>query len=103
MVIAIPASNWPALKALCEDWDVEATDIGAFTDSGRVLVKYADKTVADLDLDFLHDGLPRLKLQAVSAQAKSSANQELLTHYPLEPGDYNAHLLRLLSHPNIAS
>ncbi|HLY26688.1 MAG TPA: AIR synthase-related protein [Aggregatilineales bacterium] len=103
MVIAIPASNWPAIQALCEDWDVEATDIGTFTESGKVVVNYADKTVADLDLIFLHDGLPRLNLKAVSGKAKSSDYQKLLYQYALEPGDYNAHLLRLLSHPNIAS
>jgi phosphoribosylformylglycinamidine synthase subunit PurSL len=97
MVIAIPSKNWDALKKLCDDWDVEATDIGAFTNSGKVIVRYSGKVVADMALEFLHDGLPRMHLKATATP------KHIIQDVEVQPTEANAQLLRLLSNPNIAS
>jgi phosphoribosylformylglycinamidine synthase len=44
--------------------DVEATVIGKFTDSGKVHVKYDGATVLYMNMDFLHEGFPGLRLVA---------------------------------------
>jgi hypothetical protein len=44
---------------------VELTDIGAFNDSGRLVVQVGGKTVLDLENHFLHEGIPQRHLQAV--------------------------------------
>jgi phosphoribosylformylglycinamidine synthase len=36
--------------------------IGRFTSSGRCVVRLKGQTIMDVDLDFLHDGLPRMEL-----------------------------------------
>ncbi len=44
--------------------NVEATVIGEFNDSGKCVVDYNGKNVMDVDLDFLHDGVPERELFA---------------------------------------
>ncbi len=58
MTLAVPKSKWTALKKIFDRHDVEATRIGAFTKSGRCVVRVHKKTVMDMSLDFLHDGRP---------------------------------------------
>ncbi|HZY41679.1 MAG TPA: phosphoribosylformylglycinamidine synthase subunit PurS, partial [Anaerolineae bacterium] len=65
MVLAVPQANLAALQTLCDTFDVELTDIGAFTDTAHLAVRYGDRIVLDLANKFLHDGLPRRSLAAV--------------------------------------
>ncbi len=44
---------------------VEATVIGEFTDSGRCRVTYHGENVMDVDLFFLHEGLPPRELKSI--------------------------------------
>jgi phosphoribosylformylglycinamidine synthase len=64
MTLAVPAENVDAFLHLSRKMDVESTVIGAFTDSGYFHCTYEGKTVAYLSLDFLHNGLPRMRLRA---------------------------------------
>ena len=65
MVIAVPPENVEELMAICESELVEATVLGTFTDTHRLRVFYRGEVVADLDMDFLHNGLPRHTKKAV--------------------------------------
>ena len=58
MTLAVPKAKWAAFKKIMVRHDVETTVIGSFTKSGRVVVRYAGKTVMDIPLAFLHDGRP---------------------------------------------
>ncbi|MCZ7400240.1 MAG: AIR synthase-related protein [Candidatus Methanoperedens sp.] len=64
MTLAVSPGKIDEFLALAKTRDVEATAIGTFTDSGKFHVKYGDKNVAYLDMDFLHKGLPAMKLNA---------------------------------------
>ena len=64
MTLAVPPENIYELLKLAEKRDVEATVIGTFTDSGKFHVKYGERNVAYLDMEFLHSGLPAMKLNA---------------------------------------
>ncbi|MCH8296328.1 phosphoribosylformylglycinamidine synthase, partial [Candidatus Poribacteria bacterium] len=65
MVIAVPPENLDELIAICEAESVEATVLGTFTDTQKLHVYYDGEVVADLDMDFLHDGLPRHTKKAI--------------------------------------
>jgi len=65
MTLAVPPDKIDAFLDLARRREVEANVLGRFTDSGTFVARYADRTVACIDLDFLHDGLPRMHLQAV--------------------------------------
>ncbi len=99
MVIAVPPENIEELKDICESEMVEATVLGNFTDSHRLQVFYEGEIVGDLDMDFLHKGLPQHIKEAVwqPPQHKEMSSRDSQTE------DYTDDLLRLLASPNIAS
>jgi len=58
MVLAVPEANVDEFVRLAASEDVEAAVIGRFTDTKRLVLKYGDNEVADLTMEFLHDGRP---------------------------------------------
>jgi len=64
MSLAAPQENLGRLEELAKKHDVELTVVGKFTNSKKFHVFYSDQTVAYLDMKFLHDGVPQLKLKA---------------------------------------
>ncbi|MGB8984264.1 MAG: phosphoribosylformylglycinamidine synthase subunit PurL [Anaerolineales bacterium] len=101
MVLAVPPGHVPQLQELCDTYDTELTDIGEFTGSGRLLVRYENKIVLDLENEFLHEGIPQRHLKAIvrnDGQRPSPQPQSRPIKVP-----YAETLFKLLSHPNIAS
>lgn len=79
MVLAVPPKNLKALEAVFAAEGCETAVIGEFTKDGRLLVTHHEATVADLDMNFLHKGLPRVEREAVwsaPAPAKASGGVE---------------------------
>ena len=64
MTVAVPPEQLETFLELAREMDVEATDLGQFTDSGLLRVTYGERPVARLDMEFLHNGLPRMELTA---------------------------------------
>lgn len=64
MLLAVDPKNLKPLLEMARAYDVEATAIGAFNDSGMLTVRYKDIPVAFLELDFLHNGVPKKYLEA---------------------------------------
>ncbi|MFA6533146.1 MAG: AIR synthase-related protein [Patescibacteria group bacterium] len=58
MTLAVPKNKWKKFSELMISRDVEATIIGEFNNSNRCIVKYHNKTIMNIDMKFLHDGLP---------------------------------------------
>jgi phosphoribosylformylglycinamidine synthase len=98
MVLAVAPEKLSALQELCDTFDTELTDIGQFTGEGRLVVRYDGKLVVDMNNDFLHEGIPQRQLRAV-------INDQLSVKSDRSPvvADIKDTLLKLLSHPNIAS
>ncbi len=65
MTVAVPPENLSAFLALSEKMGVESTDLGQFTDTGMFHVTFRGETVAYLDMEFFHEGLPPMELEAV--------------------------------------
>ncbi|MEZ4224448.1 MAG: AIR synthase-related protein [Polyangiaceae bacterium] len=64
MTLAVPPEHVAELLELSRRREVEATVLGEFADTGVFHVQYADKTVAHLSMSFLHEGNPRLEINA---------------------------------------
>ena len=71
MTYAVSPDKLNEFMALAKKHDAEATVIGKFTDSGRCVVRLNGKTIVDMDLDFLHDGLPQLHLHSEYKEPKN--------------------------------
>lgn len=64
MSYAVKPEHINEFLGLAQDMGVEASVLGEFTDSGYFEVVHADKTLAKMSLEFLHDGLKPMKLKA---------------------------------------
>ncbi|MCU0630445.1 MAG: AIR synthase-related protein, partial [Methanoregulaceae archaeon] len=63
MTLAIPPGKLDQFMELMERREVEATVIGEFTDTGKCVVEFHGEVVMDVELGFLHDGLPKKHLK----------------------------------------
>jgi phosphoribosylformylglycinamidine synthase len=68
MTLAVPPEHIAPFMELMQRREVEATVIGEFTDSGRCVVEYHGNVVMDIELAFLHDGLPKKHLKTTFAK-----------------------------------
>ncbi|MDP4039259.1 MAG: AIR synthase-related protein [Candidatus Pacearchaeota archaeon] len=59
MTLSVPKEKWNELSGLMQRRGVEATVIGEFTDSGKCVVDYDGRKVMDVEMNFLHEGLPK--------------------------------------------
>jgi len=101
MTLAVPPSKVDALLALSRTMDVESTVLGEFTDSGWLLATYGGETVCALDLDFLHDGVPRLRIEAKwTPPSAHAAGKSPALH---APEDLTGMLVALLGRLNVCS
>jgi len=64
MVLAVAPNNLERLMEICSKYNVEATVLGEFTNNKRFTATYQGITVLDLDMEFLHNGLPQRILTA---------------------------------------
>ncbi len=72
MVLSVSPGSVEALGKILDAEDVEWARLGEFTSSGRLEVYYKEKKHADLDMEFLHGGLPRIKRKAVWREKPSA-------------------------------
>jgi len=96
MVLSVAPRDLEAILKIFGDENVEATVLGEF-DGGRLQLFFQGQQVADLDMHFLHDGLPNIIKEAV--YQKPALKKEQLPKAP----DLTEHLAAALSHYNVAS
>ncbi len=65
MTLAVAAKDLKSLQELADFHELEISVVGKFTNSGYFHVLYEAKTVALLNLKFLHFGHPKLELEAI--------------------------------------
>lgn len=65
MTLSVPPDKVEAFMDLARRREVEATVVGTFTATGRLECHYEGKLIGALDMDFLHDGVPKMHLKAV--------------------------------------
>jgi phosphoribosylformylglycinamidine synthase len=97
MSLAVDPKKVDQFMALARKMGVEATAMGKFTKSGIFHARFGEKTVAYLNMDFLHDGVPQMKL---TAKWKAPKNAEPTF---AEPANLNKAFIRMLSRLNICS
>ncbi len=96
MVLAVGEDQWERFHALCASEGVEATIIGKFTDTGNLVLKYADNIVGELTMEFLHEGRPPVIREANYTPAPAQPFQPQAT-------DFNDVLKKILSSLNVCS
>jgi phosphoribosylformylglycinamidine synthase subunit PurSL len=97
MTFAVPEEKLSQFLELMKKRAVEATVIGEFTDETRCQINYHDKSIMDLEMDFLHDGLPKKELTSTYTKIKHPE-----VDFP-QPKDLNKTLFEMLERPNLCS
>ena len=97
MTVAVPPERLERFLLLARRYQVEATDLGCFDDSGLFRVDDGGRCVALLHMDFFHDGVPRLQLEARWNPPPAGGD------LPPEPADHGTLLRRMLGRLNICS
>jgi len=107
MTLAVPSSDFDKFCALAAQFGVEVSDLGEFTETGKLEIFYGEEPVGSLDLKFLHQGGPKLKLSGewkglpvLTEIPASGKTPETLKSFS---DDGIRCLLDLLGSPNIAS
>ncbi len=122
MALAVPPENADELMEVFSSEDVEATVIGEFTGDKKLRLFYDGQKVADVDMEFLHDGLPKITKKAVwempvypepdLAKIQSSHSKEskieflhskTKTEFSQSKFDLTEDLKKILASPNVAS
>ena len=97
MLVAVSPDCIDELLSLFASENVEAAVIGEFTSDRRLQLFYQQTLVCDLDMEFLHHGLPQLKMEAVWEQP----------HHPepdfAQPAELSKALLSVLGSFNVCS
>jgi phosphoribosylformylglycinamidine synthase II len=74
MTLSVPPNKWKEFSDLMKARGVEATIVGTFTNSGKCHVTYNKKTIVDIDMEFLHDGLPQRPMTTTESIKTMPAN-----------------------------
>jgi len=97
MILAVSPDCIEELLNLFTSEDVEATVIGEFTSDRRLQLFYHGNLVCDLEMEFLHEGIPQLKREAVWSQPRHAEPDFA------EPPDLGEALLAVLGSWNVCS
>ncbi len=97
MVIAVKPENLAAITKIFAAEDVQATVVGRFTGDKKLTLRYKGTQVGCLDMDFLHDGVPRYSRRAKWHRLKLTEPQ------PVEKSDCTEDLIKILGSYNVAS
>lgn len=100
MTLAVAPEKIDKLLELSKKHDVETTVIGKFTDSGKFYATHNSKTVTYLDMDFIHQGVPQMRLEAewLSPEERGLSEPNLK-----EVTDQTSFLKKILGRLNICS
>lgn len=101
MTLSVPVENWEELKKLADLYQVKVTNIGEFTNDGKFVCQYKNEKVCDLDLSFLHDGLPKMKLTANFKGAYKPWKNKVTRK--IAPNDHVSLMNELVTNPSLAS
>jgi len=97
MVLAVKPENLEAITKIFDEENVESTVVGRFTDDKKLKLRYNGEQVGELDMEFLHDGVPKYSREAVWQSPQLSEPSIA------EKDNYNDELLQILGSYNVAS
>ena len=102
IVLAIPKNKINKFKKICGKYNVEISTLGTFDDTKKLKVFYGSEKVCDLEMQFLHEGLPQRVMNAEEV-AKSKSKENKSPKIPKNQTEWIKTLQDVLSDGNICS
>ena len=97
MTLAVPEKNHKKVIQLLNKRGVEASAIGKFTKKNKGIVRYKNKEILNIDMNFLHEGYPKKILKSKKPLFVKTRSFNITTK------NYKSILFKILSSPNITS
>ncbi|MHB8986783.1 MAG: AIR synthase-related protein, partial [Eubacteriales bacterium] len=97
MVLAVAPENTERLFEICRGLNVEAVVLGEFTGDRRFTATYEGRVVMELDMEFLHDGLPQRVMRASWRKPRFPEPE------PCETADWPSLFRKVMGHLNVCS
>jgi phosphoribosylformylglycinamidine synthase len=101
MTVAVPPARLDAFLELARRREVEATDLGEFTAEPWLDLRWGERTVGLVPMDFLHEGDPEMRIVAEWAEPAPGPIQPLPP--PATVGEGNALAREFLARDNLRS
>ena len=101
MILAISKLKIYNFKKICKKYNVEVSILGKFDNGKKLKVFFGKKQVCDLDMKFLHHGLPQRRMIALRPTLSKQKNEE--PHLPKTQKEWINVLRKILSHGNVCS
>ena len=102
MTLAVDKNNLNKITSLAAKRNVQLVDIGEFTNDGFFHVFWGENEVAKLELEFMHNGLPPMKLKA-NWDGPRPIKEWMPTEDKTDSKDIFSSLCTILADENIAS
>lgn len=103
MVVVIDPKNLVKIESIFKDNNVEYSVLGKFDGSKRLQVNFGKDEVADLDMEFLHHGLPKKVLVASSHKSSVISHQKEKFNTSKTDKEWINVLEKVLANGNVAS
>ena len=101
MILAIPKNKLDLFKKVCKKYNVEVSILGKFDNDKKLKVFFGKKQVCDLDMNFLHYGLPQRVMNAL--RPAQSKQKNMNPSLPKNRKEWIRIIKKVLSHGNISS
>ena len=100
MVLAVPQTKLKKLLETCKKYNVEAVVLGKFDNSQKLQVYFGKELVCNLEMQFLHHGLPQRTMKALLPKVQLSAKTPSV---PQNEKKWTDTLKKVLENGNICS
>jgi phosphoribosylformylglycinamidine synthase len=97
MVLAVPSKNVDEVLEIFRGENTDATVIGEFTRDKKLTLMFGGKIIGELDMEFLHEGIPKVERKSEFAAAEKK-DPDLP-----DSGDFGDSLKAILASPSVAS
>lgn len=100
MIVAVAPKNVDSFLEICREFNVEATILGKFTGEHRFVATYGGEIVMDLEMEFLHHGLPKRVLKGSRRKINYEEPPDIENNTPAE---WKKICKRVMGHLNVCS
>ena len=106
MILAIPKTKLFLFEKICKKYNVEVSVLGTFDKDKKLKVFFGKENVCNLDMEFLHHGLPQRKMTATKPKDHLRGALKVtskVAEVPKTQNEWVSILSKVLSHGNICS
>lgn len=100
MVMAIKKKDLKKVLEICKKYNVEAVCLGKFTNTRKLEIYFGKKQIADLSMEFLHNGLPQRTMIGRESKLKFSKKSP---KQPKNEKEWVEIFKKILEHGNVNS